>query len=672
MNFRNVLIPPLFLALLAIPYQAKASLCHHDCAFGGGGHARISSQGPAVCNGGVAGSFTCNNVDLSSWLSIDDIGGGIGNDCWGWTDPLTGSEYAIVGRSSGTSFVDISVPTSPVYLGDLPAHDASSDWRDMKVYADHVFVVSESSAHGMQVFDLTQLRSVVAPPVTFTETAHFAGFTHAHNIAVNEATGYVYVVGSDQCSGGLYMIDVSSPSTPVFAGCYDGDGYTHDVQCVVYAGPDSAHLGDEICFAANEDSLSIVDLSSKAAPLMLSRTDYAGRSYTHQAWLTEDHAHLLLGDELDELDNGHRTRTYVVDISDLEAPVFTGIYTSHLRAIDHNLYNVGGYSFQANYTAGLRILDLSAIASGALCEVASFDVHPTSDALDFDGAWSSYPFFASGSVIVSAAAGLAVLQPHHSGAPCIVLPPLVQAKAQRNCINAMNKGGAKVAKAQGKENGGCVKLAGKGAVADAQACLSADARGKVQRFRDKLAASELRKCDALNLPDFGYTNASIVGTAASRQAQALVADLFGVDLASAIILASDDAQGASCQANVARFTDRVLQTQIKEFVGCKKAGLKNETIGAATGLEACVVSVAIDARGKLSQAQAKLAAIVSSRCAGVNLAAAFPGACAVSGNLATCAAERSACQFCLMLNAMDSLAEDCDLYDDALANGSCF
>jgi len=123
---------------------------------------------------------------------------------------------------------------------------------------------------------------------------------------------------------------------------------------------------------------------------------------------------------------------------------------------------------------------------------------------------------------------------------------------------------------------------------------------------------------------------------------------------------------------MARFTDRVLQTQIKEFVGCKKAGLKNETIGAATGLEACVVSVAIDARGKLSQAQAKLAAIVSSRCAGVNLAAAFPGACAVSGNLATCAAERGACQFCLMLNAMDSLAEDCDLYDDALANGSCF
>ena len=39
---------------------------------------------------------------------------------------------------------------------------ASTTWRDMKVVNDHVFIISESNEHGMQVFDLTQLRDLSA------------------------------------------------------------------------------------------------------------------------------------------------------------------------------------------------------------------------------------------------------------------------------------------------------------------------------------------------------------------------------------------------------------------------------------------------------------------------------------------------------------------------------
>src|SRR5690606_20218176 len=100
----------------------------------------------------------------------NQMGASGGNDIWGWTDPETEKEYALMGLNNGTAFVDVSDPVNPVYLGKLPTHTQSSLWRDIKVYADHAFVVSEASGHGMQVFDLTRLRGVTSPQ-TFTVDA---------------------------------------------------------------------------------------------------------------------------------------------------------------------------------------------------------------------------------------------------------------------------------------------------------------------------------------------------------------------------------------------------------------------------------------------------------------------------------------------------------------------
>ena len=108
----------------------------------------------------MAGPYPCRDIDLMAFLPHGEIGGGSGNDIWGWTDPVTGREYALVGRSSGTAFVDISNPSQPVYLGNLPTKTVNSTWRGIKVFADHAFIVSEALNHGMQVFDLKQLRDV--------------------------------------------------------------------------------------------------------------------------------------------------------------------------------------------------------------------------------------------------------------------------------------------------------------------------------------------------------------------------------------------------------------------------------------------------------------------------------------------------------------------------------
>jgi hypothetical protein len=53
---------------------------------------------------------------------------------------------------------------------------------------------------------------------------------------------------------------------------------------------------------------------------------------------------------------------------------------------------------------------------------------------------------------------------------------------QQRCLNSLNRDGAAVAKQQGLENVGCVKSAAAGKLTGtAQACLTADAKGKVQK-----------------------------------------------------------------------------------------------------------------------------------------------------------------------------------------------
>jgi choice-of-anchor B domain-containing protein len=387
----------------------------------------LSAQSITTCSGGMAGGYPCSNIDLMAFLPLSQIGGGNGNDIWGWTDLITGKEYAIMGLTNGTAFVDISDPVNPVFLGHLPPHSgvSNSSWRDIKTYSDHAFIGSEALNSGMQVVDLTQLRDIVSPPGTIVETAFYSGFSSSHNIVINEDSGYAYGVGlnNGNCARGLHFVDIVNPTNPQSAGCFSSDGYTHDAQCVNYIGPDPDHQGKEICFAYNEDTLTIVDVSIKSSPIQISRTGYSNRGYSHQGWLTDDHEYLLLDDELDErnVSSITNTRTLIWDVSDLDNPVHQGDYSGVSTSVDHNQYIIGDYSFQSNYRSGLRILDISGIASNNLSEVAFFDIYPANDSANFNGAWSVYPFFASGNVIVSGIEqGLYILRPNLSEAD---MPP---------------------------------------------------------------------------------------------------------------------------------------------------------------------------------------------------------------------------------------------------------
>jgi choice-of-anchor B domain-containing protein len=325
------------------------------------------------------------------------------NDSWGWTDPLDGKEYALVGLEDGTAFIDISDPINPVYLGKLPTHTSSTVWRDVKTYNNYAFIVSEASGHGMQIFDLTHLRNVPSPPVTFTEDAHYGGFSNAHNVVINEETGYAYGVGTNTYSGGSHFVNIQDPLNPVAAGGYGNDGYTHDAQVIVYNGPDTDYIGHEILISSSGSvqSVSIVDVTDKSNPVGIATIGYSNAGYTHQGWFTEDQRYFLLGDEFDESNVGFNTRTVIFDFSDLDNPQPHFEYFGATSAIDHNGYVKGDEYYLANYAAGLRIIDISDIANSNMSETAFFDSFPGNNDANYSGAWNVFPYFGSGNILIT-------------------------------------------------------------------------------------------------------------------------------------------------------------------------------------------------------------------------------------------------------------------------------
>lgn len=412
-----------------------------------------SAQTSAKCENGMAGPYPCKNVDLQSVTTLAQFGGASGNDIWGWTDPQTGNEYAIIGTSQTTGFLDITDPKNPTVVGELPTQGIIDDpigfpgvlWRDIKVDGNYAFIVSEINGSGMQVFDLTKLRDGT-PATIYTADAEYFGpaeerVSNSHNIAINTESDTAYLVGTNTCSievdgedeaGGLHMVDISDPLNPEFIGCalneLDGpdeeeaSNYVHDVECQNYDGPDADYAGREICFGSNEDVVAIYDVTNKQKPRAISVTGYDTFAYTHQGSLTPNGKFFLFGDELDEqggtVDN---TTTYILDVQDLDNPGVPMPYSHETNSIDHNLYMNRGLVYEANYAAGLRILNYSdsLLASGQLSEVAFFDVVPGADPAEFAGVWSNYPFFESGNIVVSNiennVSGLFVLKPTIAG-----------------------------------------------------------------------------------------------------------------------------------------------------------------------------------------------------------------------------------------------------------------
>jgi choice-of-anchor B domain-containing protein len=374
----------------------------------------------AKCEDGKIGAFTCNNIELTSHLPVSALGGERGawvNDVWGWTDPVTNRDYALVARRDGTSFVELTNPSRPTLIGNLPRTVGSppSVWRDIKVIGNHAYIVADGAGeHGMQVFDLTRLRGARTVPATFAPDTTYRNIHSAHNVVADTASRFLYIVGAngggETCGGGLHMVDARQPERLSFAGCYNNPGgsansrgYTHDGQCLQYRGPDTRYTGRQICVGSNETEINIADVTDKANPVVIGRNSYPDVSYAHQGWFDDQQRYFYMNDEGDELAGVVTgTRTIVWDLAKLDDPVVARMYIGPVMASDHNLFVQGDRIFESNYGSGLRVLDISDRTNPR--EIGFFDSAPMNDdgpghSAAQSGAWSNYPFFKNGIVV---------------------------------------------------------------------------------------------------------------------------------------------------------------------------------------------------------------------------------------------------------------------------------
>jgi choice-of-anchor B domain-containing protein len=376
--------------------------------------AQGAASGPIACKNGKAGIYPCKGIDLLAHLPATEMGGGGVADVWGWVDPETKREYAILGTARGVDFVDVTEPTKPVYLGQLAGKPPAGLWQEIEILNDHAYIVCDLTPCGLEIFDLTRLRGVeTEQPAWAPDAVYQVGAMHS--IDSNPETNHIFLNGAALAVGTPLIFDVGThPLVPVPVGAMADDGYTHDSLCRTYHGPDKDRKDHEICFNFNTDTVTIYDVTANPQqPEQIARVTYDTASYVHSGALSEDHSYLISTDEADETDHGTRSTLYIWDVRKLSDPKLIGTWVANSGTIDHNIYSRDGDAlFHANYANGFRIMDMSQVSKGKLKEVAYIDTMPTEDGPVFQGAWAAYPFLPSGNMLVGdMRVGLFIVRP---------------------------------------------------------------------------------------------------------------------------------------------------------------------------------------------------------------------------------------------------------------------
>jgi choice-of-anchor B domain-containing protein len=354
-----------------------------------------------AADGGVAGeTFTADGIALKAWFPVNafDQQGVVntsGNDCWGYVSP-SGREYALVGLSGGTGFVEVTNPAASTIVAFFPG--PTSLWRNVKTYKQYAYSVSEGGG-GIQVFDLSGIDqgTIVQLPSVLT-----GGDSRTHTMIINETTGYLYRMGGGSNGVRIYNLE-PNPASPVFVTQWS-DKYTHDGFVHNYtSGP---YAGKEIFFACGGlnggfagTGVDIIDVTNKANLVVLSNFQYPQAAFCHQAWISKDERHIYINDEIDENNFGLLNVGRIVNVENLSAPFLAGTYTTGLTSVDHNLYVKGDTLFCSNYKTGLQVFDITNQTQPV--RKAFFDTYPEGDATGYAGLWSNYPYFPSGTILGS-------------------------------------------------------------------------------------------------------------------------------------------------------------------------------------------------------------------------------------------------------------------------------
>jgi choice-of-anchor B domain-containing protein len=289
--------------------------------------------------------------------------------CWGYVDPTTGVEYAILAARAGTAIYNIADPRNPVLTGFIPGPD--NLWREMKTYREYCYVGTEGGG-GLQIISLANPE---APFLAATYTG--SSLSSIHSVTVDTLNARLYANGAN---GGCRILSLAVPTAPVQIGNYGVD-YVHD-----------SHVRDDTLYAAciSIGRVRVLNVANPAAITQI--TQFATeRNATHNCWTTEDRQYVLATDET----GGGRVTSW--DLSDLGAPIQVDGFTADANGDAHNVHIRDDLAYVAHYTEGVHILD---IADPADMRHAGYYYTYTGGGL-FVGCWGVFNYFPSGTIVAS-------------------------------------------------------------------------------------------------------------------------------------------------------------------------------------------------------------------------------------------------------------------------------
>ena len=311
-------------------------------------------------------------------------------DTWGYTAP-DGTEYALLAvRAGGLSVIDISAAPAqaPVEVGFIASPADAFDAKDVKVYGRYAYLVHENGP--VQIIDLSTPSAPVQVGLLDVQPGVLYG--GAHNALV--ADGHLWVVGGRTAGtspggAGLRVYSLADPAAPALVSTFRPDHqpvpYYHDVEV-----RDGRAYGSAIYNNGGVDVLDVSDLT--AIKLSPTRLHYPGAG-AHNTCSTEDGQTVYVGDEIGS--SGHWMRIF--DVSTEDAELVGEIVVSRAATV-HNCYVRGSRLYVAHYTEGLRVFDVT--DPHRPVEVAWLDTY-RQPGTGTRGAWTAYPYFASGKVVVS-------------------------------------------------------------------------------------------------------------------------------------------------------------------------------------------------------------------------------------------------------------------------------
>ncbi|MEM6722467.1 MAG: choice-of-anchor B family protein [Bacteroidota bacterium] len=313
------------------------------------------------------------------------------NEIWGLVS--NDREFAVIGSTEGTHFVDVTEPGSMIELRSAFVEGAvtgpSIIHRDYHDYECYLYAVAdEGFFSSLQIIDVSQL-----PDTTVVLYDSQDLIRRAHNIFIDTSTAKLYACAVNS-SVGYYPLQVYSladPLNPVLLSSHWSIGgvsipIIHDI----YVKDDIAYLN------GSNDGLLVADFSDQSNPQIIGTLDsYPDQGYNHSGWLSDDGQTYFLADEthgtgIKSLDVSDPTDITVLDVFDAE---------STSNSIPHNLIVRGNYLYVSYYYDGLQVFDISDPSD--VQRVAFYDTYPQSNINSYEGAWGVFPYLPSGRILIS-------------------------------------------------------------------------------------------------------------------------------------------------------------------------------------------------------------------------------------------------------------------------------